>query len=330
MAAKGGSHESAIAGGCDGVWWWRRESNPRSVVSIETFDVPSCATDSLPEVYTQPLTMVYDRRMAEDSEEKIEDEIEESQEPQAHGGSLKRKNNLTNEKKLAFGRMWFGESFEGFQKVADLRPNLPAFKEFYYTKKVQDTTLSSRQILIEFNETIAPDKFHPYPNQLKFWTAKWDKNILEQMGYKTEKGLIVKGDVYQHIKTRAQDQSLAYGTPEDETLEAATRTLGGELVNDALSMLRNDQELEEIYDSDELIRRRTYVVNVFAHVTRSVHKKAELMLKASQEKRETAGFLMDLMRSAAAGKLTQEQIDLMKSSTVSVTVTPANDPAHTG
>jgi hypothetical protein len=78
-------------------------------------------------------------------------------------------------------------------------------------------------------------------------------------------------------------------------------------------MLRDDQELEEIYNDETLMKRRNYIVNVFAHATRLVHGKAALMLKASEEKRNTAGFLMQLLSKATAGKMSDEEMSLLKS-----------------
>jgi len=85
-------------------------------------------------------------------------------------------------------------------------------------------------------------------------------------------------------------------------------------LNDAMQMLKEDQELEEIYTNDELIKRRSYIINVFSHATRLVHGKASLMLKASEESRNTAGFLMSLLSRATAGKITDEEMALLKSS----------------
>lgn len=275
--------------------------------------------------------MVYDVRMSEDehTEDEIEEEkIEERQEAQAHGGTLTRKKDKQKESIMQFGVLWYGKSFEYFMKVGECLPMLAGFKDLYYQKKLADLKVSTKEVVLAFNETIKPERFHPYPTQLRNWVRKWDKDILEQLNYKKAE-LVKKGDVMQVIKTRAQDQSLAYGVPEDESLEAGVRTLAGELLNDGLQMLRDDQELAEIYDNDELIKRRTYVLNVLGHVTKTVHGKANIMLKASQEKRETASFLMDLMREAASGKLSKEKLDILKTTAVAPVV-HEHVPANTG
>ena len=85
------------------------------------------------------------------------------------------------------------------------------------------------------------------------------------------------------------------------------------LTNDAVRMLQDDQELEDIYDSDQLIKRKTYVLNVFAHVTRHVQGKEALKIKKQGENRETAGFLMHLLGMAKAGKLDPNDMTVLKS-----------------
>src|SRR3972149_7281547 len=153
--------------------------------------------------------------------------------------------------------------------------------------------------------------FHPSISQVRTWRKKWDLDLIQQMTDKDIK-IIERKNVHQIIKTRDDNRKLVLGAADDEQLEAGVRTLGGELLNDAMQMLRDDQELEEIYTDETLIKRRNYIVNVFSHATRLVHGEAASMLKASAEKRDTAGFFMSLLSQATAGKLSDEQIALLE------------------
>jgi hypothetical protein len=82
-------------------------------------------------------------------------------------------------------------------------------------------------------------------------------------------------------------------------------------------MLRQDQESgEDMYEDEILIKRRHYVLNVFNFVMRAVNQKEALLIKKQQEKRETASFLMDLIRKSTAGRVTPEEMTLLKSSIV--------------
>ena len=246
-------------------------------------------------------------------------DIEETLEAQPHGGSLKR----TAKKVCATGTAYYGATFDGYMKVDEYRDLIPAFKELYYQRMVENTKSRLTHVLREFNEQLCIEdgddtedkairKFHPNTTTVRRWKKKWDMDIMEKKGMALEL-IDEKKNVQQVLKTRAVDGAVReYIAPEHEALEKGLQTLGGELMNDALQMIRDDQNLEDIYDSDELIKRKNYVVNVFGHVTKMVHGKASLMLKASAEKRESAGFMMDLMKMASSGEMTVEAIQELK------------------
>lgn len=230
-----------------------------------------------------------------------------------------------DKKKDAIALTYYGEGFDGFMKVGEIAAFLPAFKELWYQMKIKDQSAGIVAIVQAFNASIAPEKFHPYPSQIRFWTTKWKKDLLQQMGYKENTSIIPTKDVHQVISTRARGSQGIYATPDDQSLEAGIRTLGGEILNDALQMLRDDQDMEEMIDGEELIKRRNYIVNVFSQVTKMTHGKAMLMLKASEEKRENASFLMDLLRKAASGEIKPEDLALLKATPTPVA--PAEEPA---
>lgn len=211
---------------------------------------------------------------------------------------------------------FYGEHFDGYQRIDEYRMYIPAFKELFYQRRLEDEKITIMTVLREFNETLFAEfgfRMFPYTSQVKAWRIKWEKDILQKKGMKVER-YNEKRNVRQVLKTRASGDNgiVEYVAPTHEDLEQATQTLGGELLNDALQMLKDDQEMDEIYESDELIKRKNHVVNVFAHVTKLVHGKAALLLKASQEKRENAGFMMDLMRKATSGKVDVEEIRAMR------------------
>lgn len=240
-----------------------------------------------------------------------ENDIEETLEPQAHGGSLKREKKMPD----ATGLSMYGDTFTGYQKIEEYRDLIPAYKEFYYQRKIADPNLPGTRIIRMFNEEVCAPlgrRFHPYTKNVSNWKQKWDKDLMQQRGM-IDHVITPKKTVQQVLKTREGDENLpTYGAPTYDSLEQGVQTLGGELMNDALQMLRDDQALEDIYESDELIKRKMYVVNVFGHVTKMVHGKATLMLKASQEKRENAGFLMELLGKASAGKMSLEEINALR------------------
>lgn len=214
----------------------------------------------------------------------------------------------------------FYENFDGrYHKVHEIRDLIPQFKTFYYAEKRRDLSMSAIKIINAYNAQIAPLTFFPWEKQYKSWRKKWDAELLAIQGYHEE-----QKEVRQLIKVRDEQNALV--VPEDETLEAGARTLAGELLNDAMGILKKDQEQEDLYEDDIIVKRRNYVLNVYNHVTRSAHSKESLRLKSNAEKRQTMGFLMDLMSHATAGTITDEQIEILKTTTHPQQVSPAPEP----
>lgn len=251
------------------------------------------------------------------SEEDFEDDDEENPESK-HAVIEKAKKKID-----PTGAAWFGELFLRYQKLEEIRDLVPAFKEFYYERMIKDTGSKVTHIVKDFNLQLQalpePRLFHPYTTNILNWKKKWDKDILAKKGMALEV-IDTKKHVQQVMRTRldgSRDGAVEYNAPGYSDLELGVQTLGGELMNDAMQMLNDDRDLEDIYESDELIKRRNYILTVFTQVTKMVQGKAGLMLKTSEEKRNTANFLMDLMKKSTAGKMSIEEINALR-----VTYTP--------
>ena len=221
------------------------------------------------------------------------------------------------------GHNYYGDDFTGFSKTKEVADLIPAFKDYYYEKRIAATDDEVEKgiwvkVLRGFNEEIAKPmgrKFHPYAQMIRPWIQRWNKDILRKKAeMKTGAEITTAQEIRQIVKTRADGYAMF--APDDDSLEAGVRTLGGEVLNDAMQMLRNDQEREETYDDETLIKRRNYIVNVLSHTTKLVHGKAALMLKASEEKRSTATFMMTLLGKATSGKLSDEEVDLLETAYV--------------
>lgn len=217
------------------------------------------------------------------------------------------------------GKNPYGDKFDGvYTRVAEMRDLLPEFKELYYERRKENPNYSAMKLIAEFNDLIHPKRFYPYKNQYRVWRRRWDADILAMLrGAK----LATDSEVNKLIQTRDADGVIL--PPSDELLEMGSRTMAGELMNDAMGMLHYDQNLGEDFFEDEiLVKRRKYVLDVFKHVSDSVTKKEAIKLKKAQGQRETASFMMDLLRQSTAGKITPEQMDTLKS-----VVAPAPNPA---
>ena len=205
-----------------------------------------------------------------------------------------------------WGRAFYGDNFERYTLIAEMEPHLPAFRDFYLAEMTRDPKAPIYDLIRQFNESIKPAVFYPRPSQYQLWRKRWDTELLNRRGV-----MVDARKVTQVMKTKSADGLLA---PDEGELEMGIRHLGGELVNDALDILHRDQETPELYDEETVVKRRAYVLNVFGHVTKMVHGKEALKLKKSAEARETAGFLMEIMRQATAGKLSGDAMTMLRGS----------------
>jgi len=215
------------------------------------------------------------------------------------------------------GRAYYGETFERYQRVGELTELLPQFKEYYYQKRINSDLKHgmTMEIIHDFlKEVVFPQGkiFFPHTNQIRTWVKKWDADILATKAgvMAEESALVPRQTLRQVVKTRGEAGELL--APGENTIEDGVRTLGGELINDAFFMLQNEQNNPNSEEGELSIKRRNYVVNVFSHATKLVHGKAALMLKASEEKRNTAGFLMSLLSKATAGTITDAEVDVLE------------------
>ncbi len=205
-------------------------------------------------------------------------------------------------------RFSFYEGFDGhYHKVGEIRDLIPQFKAFYYADKRKDPSRSAIKIINDFNRQITPLTFFPWEKQYRLWRKKWDAELLAEQGYK-----IQQREMRQLVKL--QDAQNATIVPDEHALELGAHTLAGELLNDAVGILKRDQDSEDVYEEEILIKRRNYVLNVFNYVMRAVHTKETLKIKSNAEKRETLGFLTELINRSTAGKITEDEMELLKQS----------------
>lgn len=212
---------------------------------------------------------------------------------------------------LTIGRKIYGAAFDGkYHTVKDSIDLVDKFKAYYFERKRADINLGSSKIMADFNAEIAPLCFYPYPDTYKGWRKKWDKAILQEQGLAVEEEKRKEG-VRNSIN--AVDMELTGST--DERLERKSNTLADLLLDDAMKMITSEEGEEEMFDEKTKIKRKSYALNVFKEITKKVQGKEALALKRSAESRENAGFLLNLLNRAQAGKLTEDQLKLIKGET---------------
>ena len=202
----------------------------------------------------------------------------------------------------------FYDNFDGrYHKVGEIKELIPQFKVFYYAERRREPNRSAIKIINDFNKQIAPLTFFPWEKQYRLWRKKWDAELLAENGYKRQ-----QREMRQIIKL--QDDENTVIVPDEYALEVGTHTLAGELLNDAMNLLKRDQEDESVYDEEIIVKRRNYILNVFNYVTRAVQGKEALTLKSNADKRETFGFLTALINRSTAGRITADEMALLKQS----------------
>jgi hypothetical protein len=211
-----------------------------------------------------------------------------------------------------------------YQRLSSCTHLIPQFKRLYFIKKRLDINCNPFSIVDAYNESIYPQNFYPAQAMYARWRRKWDEQIVAEM---TEKGLTVvlpKRLSHHLVTTDPEGNNIV---PRAEDLEGAAETLAGRLLNDASEMLEDDREAEEFYTPEELMKRRSYALNVMTHVSKMVQGKQMVAIKSNAEKRETANFMMDLMKRATAGKLDAEAIAKMKQGYKDAVEVPSNTVA---
>lgn len=199
-------------------------------------------------------------------------------------------------------KAYYGDAFTGYTSKDQIDIMLPDFKRCYFEIRKINEKPKIKAVLTEFNRQSYPQTFFIEPQKASKLLKKWNKEYEHQQ--------TVQFIDEQRAELQRRDETLLEYT--DEKLERTTRTLGGELLNDALIMLRNDQQNAEDMTPQDIINRRKYITNVLSHATKLVHGKASLMLKASEEKRNTTSFLMTLLAKATAGTISESEMALLE------------------
>lgn len=201
-----------------------------------------------------------------------------------------------------YGKRWDGR----FMKVAEVQELLPTFRDFYFEERKKNMKKKLGKIVEDFNEKIAPITFFPHRNTIHRWQKTWDPQIQDEINKQERAETTI-------VNVRDDDRAVSL-VPTEEDLETGTRTLGGMLMNDAVSVLKDSQEREDDFSAIDIAKRRSYVLNVFAYVTRHVQGKENLKLKANAEKRETASFLMHILNMAKSGKIESNEVVVLEHS----------------
>lgn len=210
---------------------------------------------------------------------------------------------------------------ERYRRVVEVMPKLAAFRDWFMENRYDPTKkkVALRNLVDSFNEAMTDPvdrDFWPNPKFLKRHCDIWDKELLERNAAARQIGLL-RTEISKQLAVgdEAAARIAIELVPTEESTERKMRTLGDFLLDDAMDeMSQAAEELGPESDSELMLKRKKYALNVYSTVVKTVQRDKELALKMKAEDRESAGFMLNLINSAIAGKLTPEMIALMNGS----------------
>lgn len=218
--------------------------------------------------------------------------------------------------------MNIGKQLSKYRKLEELRPYVAEFKEYYYQRMLAQAAANPQSVLNDFNKDHPDYMFWPYAPQYRKWQNMWNIDINAKRS-----GMSLAPIVSKNLVTVRDKLGGLIAPPPTSDIEAGSRTLAGELMNDAMSMLEDDKKRgDELYTDDILIKRRKYILSVYNFVSRNSMSAEMLNIKKQENTRENTNFLMDLLRRSTAGKISKEEMSLLRSSTKIET----NEPSIVG
>lgn len=202
----------------------------------------------------------------------------------------------------------YGPGFDGTFKDVKADPEgLAAFRAGYFAWRPGCPKADPKEFVGEYAAKFPEAGFYPNYQTFKGMTKKWDVEILGEPDPK----IAAVAELHKRDKAMIAEVVVARS---NEDLERATRGLAGLLLDDAVSIVRSEShDPENPIGGDLFVKRRMYALNVVNYVSRHVKGRDEIAIKRQSEKRETVGFMMNIMQKAMAGKISPEQVDAMRS-----------------
>lgn len=206
-----------------------------------------------------------------------------------------------------------------YTNITGMEDTLEEFRQYYLGER-QIGREDSALIFREFRKQkeIEGIHFNPYPNYLKQLYKRFDKELPPYL------------QKYQSAKDVAKnnrENRVALGQIQYEELENRSKSLHSLLLDEAEELI-NESKLsfedyleahpDEMWSAKDLkkhqMEQKKLALGVAERVSAVVQKNSVIKLKKNKEGRETAGFLMDLMKKATTGELTEEEMQLLENS----------------
>lgn len=191
-----------------------------------------------------------------------------------------------------------------YMKIADIQPLISKFRDFYFEKRIKQAGMSYRDIMLEFQKSISPEKFAPYSGVYKNWIKEWERNV-DDFRYEQEKN--------KQIAIATEAKARIRQLPTDDRIAMGANQLGEKLLQNAAKTM---EEIETKHNpvSDTALKGKKYVVSVLTNITKLAQGNKALALKQKADSREELGFFFDLLKVAKAGNMDEKSLELLKSS----------------
>lgn len=199
-------------------------------------------------------------------------------------------------------------------KVEEVREHLPLFRDYYIKHRVKEGKKTSLITLVDnFNEENPDIYFFPNISVIQKHRKLWDGEIAKRITPDRQEQLMILQSLESKKRSTIVPMTRDQIIPTSDNLVAGAAQLGKVLVDDAFQTMQDSQS-NGYEDEEILIKKKQYALNVFSYVMRAAQGSQMVDIKRNAEKRETAGFMLDLMSRATAGNLSSEDMQLLTGS----------------
>lgn len=205
--------------------------------------------------------------------------------------------------------------------IGDVPKIVEEFRQFYLQQR-NAGRYDYKGIFREFRKDKEINQniwFNPYPNMLDILYRRWEGELPMTMRKITVKKKTVAKKGVDDTATVLKE--IAY-----HTLEDGAKNLQSLLIDDASKLIQESNvEFQAIDDNGGMWRKDDYerirlakkkvALSIASDVLKGAHRFELIKIKKNAEGRETASFMMDLVRRSTAGEIGDEEMAVLENAT---------------
>lgn len=204
----------------------------------------------------------------------------------------------------------------GLTPVTGMEDIVEEFHKYYMENRHAGRT-DLMQIFREFRTDLKLNRkiwFNPQGILIKGWMNKWE-NSLPIHARKVQIKI-------RDVKKNQSDEKDTLKKIEYHELEDGAKNLQSLLLEDASQLMEESNEAFEVgngywkkEDWEKIrIKKKALALGIAKEILSGVQKHQVIQIKKNKEGRETVNFMMDIMKQASAGELTEQELALLDSS----------------